>query len=104
MAAPNPTGKGLVPGAGGGPQPGAGRPPDEWKRMCREAVSRADRFAIAESVIENPDHPAWLGAYKFLTEQGFGKGAQPLEHSGSLELTSEEAAARIAEILKGTKS
>ena len=72
----------LVPGAGGGPQPGSGRPPDEFKAMCRDAVSRAERFAVAEKVIENPEHPAWLGAYKFLTEQGYGKATQPIDLSG----------------------
>ena len=72
----------LVPGAGGGPQPGAGRPPEEFRRMCREAVSRLDRFKIAEKVIENPDHPAWLGAFRFLAEMGYGKAKESVEHSG----------------------
>lgn len=47
--------------------------------MCQEAVSRADRFKIAEEVIADKDHPAWLGAYKFLTEMGYGKAKETID-------------------------
>lgn len=60
-------------------RPGPGRTPDEWKAMCREAVSRADRFAKALEVLDDPQHPAWLGALKFLAEHGFGKPNQTIE-------------------------
>ena len=30
----------LIPGAGGGPQPGAGRPPSSFRKLCRKRFQR----------------------------------------------------------------
>ena len=48
----------LVPGAGGGPQPGSGRPPNEfsvtyWAKKLLEANSGEEANAVAKSMIEN---------------------------------------------------
>ena len=63
------------------PQGAGGRPTDAWKQMCRDAVSREDRFNIAEEIVMDKDHPAWLGAFKFLVEQGYGKATQSVDLS-----------------------
>lgn len=34
-------------------------------------------LARAKVVLANEDHPAWLGAWKFVAEQGYGKAPQP---------------------------
>ncbi len=65
---------------------GTGRPPDAWKEACRNALSRADFLTIAERVLKDPKHPAWLGAAKFLAEHGHGKPAQPVDVGGSVTL------------------
>lgn len=61
---------------------GGGRPPDAWKAACRELSSREDVLAKAREVLADPTHDAWLGAWKFLAEQGYGKAAQRVEIAG----------------------
>lgn len=100
MSAPNPTGKGLVPGAGGGPQPGAGRPPAAWKEACKALASKQEVFDKAAQILDNPEHPAFLGAWKFLAEQGYGKPDATVNQNVTLE-TPESAAAKIADIFNG---
>mgnify|MGYP007071575030 CR=1 FL=1 len=63
----------MVPGAGGGRQPGAGRPPDAWKAACKAAASKQEVFDIATEILNDKSHPLWLSAWKFLAEQGYGK-------------------------------
>ncbi len=67
--------------------PNAGRPPDAWKALCRELASRDAVLEAARRVLENPEHPAWLGAWKWLGEQGYGKATQQIEMSGDGGLT-----------------
>jgi hypothetical protein len=75
-------------GGGRGPKKGeGGRPPEAWKAACRELASRPAMLTKAREVLAQPDHPAWLGAWKFLAEQGYGKAAQPLQHDGDVTLT-----------------
>ena len=76
---PQPHGGALLPGAGGGPQPGSGRPPDEWKATMRRLRDRWLVAAEAEKVLENPTHPAWLQAAKFIHEAVEGKAPQPVD-------------------------
>lgn len=66
--------------------PNAGRPPDAWKALCRELASSPELIEKAKLVLQVPNHPAWLGAWKFLTEQGYGKAAQPVQHDGAINL------------------
>lgn len=60
-----------------------GRPPDAWKALCRELVSRDSQLEVARQVLEDKDHPAWLGAYKFLTEQGYGKPTETIHQQNT---------------------
>ena len=36
-------------------------------------------IAAAERVLANPEHPAWLGAWRFLAEQGYGRAVQAVD-------------------------
>ena len=62
---------------------GQGRPPDAWKALCRELVSRDSQLEVAREVLEDKNHPAWLGAYKFLTEQGYGKPTETIHQQNT---------------------
>ncbi len=66
--------------------PNAGRPPDAWKALCRELASSDELIEKAKLVLRVPNHPAWLGAWKFLTEQGYGKPTQPVEGDMTLRI------------------
>jgi hypothetical protein len=70
---PQPHGGALVPGAGGGPQPGAGRPADEFKRMCRELASSKEVFAKVKKILKDDEHPLFMPALKWATENGYVK-------------------------------
>lgn len=50
LMVPQPHGGALVPGAGGGPQPGSGRPPSELRR--RLVGSLTERVTIAEAMAD----------------------------------------------------
>lgn len=85
-----PFNKGTDKRRGRGPKkgaPNAGRPPDQWKEECRKLVSRNEMLDRARAVLDNPEHPAWLGALKFLTEQGYGRAAQTLDLTSDNTLT-----------------
>jgi hypothetical protein len=62
-----------------------GRPPEEFKTLCQANASRGAEVA-AQSVVDDPKHPAWLGAVKWATEHGYGKPEQPIamKHSGKI--------------------
>lgn len=72
---------------GGTNKGGTGRPPDEFRRILRDMVSRDDRLKHVETVLENPEHPQWMAAWKWATEHGYGKPVQPVEQSGNISLT-----------------
>ena len=84
---PRPDGRGAL-RAGGTPgnAGGTGRPPDAWKALCRDLASSDAVVKKAKEVVEDPQHPAWLGAWKFLAEQGYGKPKESVEHSGTVDL------------------
>lgn len=96
-AAPNPTGKGLKPGAGGGPQPNSGRPSSEVRDRCKGSFW--ERIKVAEEIIDNPESmPSdrlrgldLLGKYGGLTQVDVTSGDQPL--------TRDEATARLAALM-----
>lgn len=58
---------------GGVPGNKGGRPPDAWKALCRELASREEMLAQARAVLGDREHPAWLGAWRFVAEQAYGK-------------------------------
>ena len=41
-------------------------------------VSRQEVREVAEKVLESPDHPAWLGACRWMAESGYGKPDQTI--------------------------
>lgn len=63
----------------GGTNPGSGRPPDAWKALCADMADRGAKAALAKKVLDDPEHPAWLGAWKFVAEQAHGKAAQTIK-------------------------
>lgn len=66
---------------------GGGRPPDEFKAMCRQLASRAKTFEVAERILDNPEvYPSlYTGALKWATEQGYGKPKEHIEHTGEIK-------------------
>lgn len=86
---PQPHGGAIVPGAGGGPQPGSGRPPDEFKAACARLASRDKTLALVEKVLDDPITYAslWAGALKWATEHGYGKPKESIDHTVSGEVT-----------------
>jgi len=65
---------------------GGARPPDEFKAILQTLASREQTMRALEQLLMAPDHPAFLGALKYATEHGYGKPAQPVEHSGAVGL------------------
>lgn len=74
---------GGVPGHRGGP----GRPPNEFKRQMAALADRGAQVAAARGVLDNPDHPHWLSAWKFVTEQAYGRPSQPIAGDPAQPLT-----------------
>lgn len=80
--------KGNDPRRGRGPKkkaPNAGRPPDEFKRAMRGIASRRaalERLKKLTSGSRKVSDDVFLKAFKEVTDRGYGKAVQPLEHSG----------------------
>lgn len=86
------------PRAGRGPKkgaPNAGRPPDEFKALCRELATAANTIKAVREILKDQDHAQFLQALRWASEHGYGKPNQPLEHSGSI--TMEDFLARSRE-------
>ena len=69
------------PRSGRGPRrgaPNAGRPTDAFKALCRRIVSRGARALVANGVMDNPEHPAFMSALKWASEHGYGKPTQEI--------------------------
>lgn len=79
---PGPRGGMLRVGSLPGNTPGTGRPPDEFKAAMRALASYAEQAGYVRDVLADKDHPQWLGALKYVTEHGYGKPTQTLEHTG----------------------
>lgn len=85
-----PNGSCLVVGAGGGPQPGSGRPPDAFRALCRELACSGT--VAAAVVLQDANHPAYLGALKWATEHGYGKPKETIDVTVSLSPEERERA------------
>lgn len=79
------TGKPFVEGAdprrGKGPAPGspnAGRPKDEFKALCRDLASGDKTIDSVRAILDNPAHPQFVAALRYVTEHGYGKPEQPI--------------------------
>lgn len=56
-----------------------GRPPDEFKKLCQELASGAATLAAVRKILKNPDHPAFQGALRWATENGYGRAPQAVD-------------------------
>lgn len=91
MANPEPATDHLNVGGNEGNKYGAGRKPDEWKRACAELASNDEILAKAKEVLKDPSHGAWLGAWKWLGEQAYGKAKETIDLSAASAETLLEA-------------
>jgi hypothetical protein len=66
------------PGNKGGP----GRPPKEFKEMCRRLVGSEAMEGTFTRVLKKPTHPAWTPTVKLLTEHGYGAPDRTVKVSG----------------------
>lgn len=57
---------------------GPGRKPDAFKQMCRALASSAEVEKTVRDVLKDPKSPAFVGALKWATENGYGKPEQPI--------------------------
>jgi len=51
---------------------GSGRPSDAFRIWCRAVLERKTTTKAVADVADNPDHPAFLPAVKFLAGYGYG--------------------------------
>jgi hypothetical protein len=47
--------------------------------MCQHLTSRDETMEEAKRVLADADHPAWMGALKWATENGYGPANQKIE-------------------------
>jgi len=80
---------GGVPGNKGG-----GRPPDQFKAMCAALASSKEVEQNVRKILADPEHPLYLGALKWATENGYGKPQETLTVTGLDSLAASMAAAR----------
>lgn len=102
IGVPQPHGGVLVPGAGGGPQPGSGRPKNEFKEWCKELLdddSDVGSRKQVEAILKNKDHPAFSTMFREIANRAHGK---PKEHL-TLDATDNFADALEAARLRAKK-
>lgn len=63
---------------------GPGRPPNEFKALMQTLASRVAQASYMAEVLDDPKHPHWAFAVKHVTEHGYGKPTQPMEHTGAV--------------------
>lgn len=76
---------------------GGGRTPDEFKAMMAELASMQQTITAVKKILKNPDHPHFMSAWKWATERGFGKMAEPIDlRIGPLEEMSDDQLRALA--------
>jgi hypothetical protein len=77
------TGKGkLLTGGKPGHKGGSGRTPDEFKRWMQQfANSREAEQGIKDILLEGKKSPLFLGALRHVTEHGYGKPKESVDHT-----------------------
>lgn len=73
---------------GGNPgNSGGGRPPDEFKAMCRQLASSTEVYARVKDILQQPLlYPSlYIGALKWASEHGYGKPKEHIEHTGEIK-------------------
>lgn len=82
---PQPHGGAIIPGAGSGCKPGhGGRPKSEFKKLCQELASGEKTQENVRAILEDRDHPQFMAALRWASENGYGRPEQPI--SGNLNL------------------
>lgn len=56
-----------------------GRPPDQFKAAMRELASGDETLKFLAAILRKPNHPHYMQALKFVSEQGYGKATQPID-------------------------
>lgn len=72
---------------GGTNKGGTGRPPDEFKAMCRQLASSSEVYARVKDILQQPLlYPSlYIGALKWASEHGYGKPKEHIEHTGEIK-------------------
>jgi hypothetical protein len=74
-------------GAHGGPRPGSGRPPDWLKKKCSEMIDKHKLVdMLADIALNGENESVKLRAIEMLMDRGFGKPAQAMELSGTVDV------------------
>lgn len=63
-------------------KPGPGRPPDEFKEMCQRLASKNATANRVARILKDEDHPFFISALKWATENGYGRAKETVEVSG----------------------
>jgi hypothetical protein len=92
LALPSPNGGarlplGAHPGNTGGKPGRSGRPPNAFKELCAQLASREATLRAVGKILMDPDHPAFIGALKWVSENGYGRPLQRLEVDRDVNLT-----------------
>lgn len=61
---------------------GGGRKPDEFKQLCRALASGDMTVEQVGAILTNRDHPQFMAALKWATENGYGKPKESVELTG----------------------
>ncbi len=72
----------LLPGGKKGNK-GGGRPPEEFKELCREFVSSAPARRSVKTILADDKHPHFASLWKYLADRGYGKAEQPITHGAA---------------------
>lgn len=68
---------------GRGPKKGTGgRPPDAFKALCQDLASGKVTVANVRAILTDKDHPQFMPALRWATENGYGKPSQAVELTG----------------------
>ncbi len=70
---------GAHPGNTGGKKGRSGRKPEAFKAMCQALASSKEVRANAAKILRNADHPLFIGALKWASENGYGRPAQTVD-------------------------
>lgn len=99
---PQPNGSFLIAGQGGGPQPGSGRPRNEWMARLQRMTSRDEVLDHVETVLlAGPTDPFFKDALNYATEHGWGRATQVLEVNATLSVADSLTAARQRALNRG---
>jgi hypothetical protein len=70
----------LLAGGKKGHKGGGGRPPEEFRELCREMVSSPAALKGVKAILADTKHPHYVSLYKYLADRGYGKPEQPISH------------------------